>query len=86
MIIWLASYPKSGNTWVRIFLNSLIFSKKNLVDINKINIRLFPIRNDFNYLNEDIDNLEVFVKNCLDAQFRINLDNKIKIFKTHNAF
>lgn len=86
MIIWLASYPKSGNTWVRIFLNSLIFSKKNLIDINKINIRLFPIRNDFNYLNEDIDKLEVFVKNCLDTQFRINLDNKIKIFKTHNAF
>ena len=24
MIVWLASYPKSGNTWVRLFLNSLI--------------------------------------------------------------
>ena len=27
MIIWLASYPKSGNTWVRFFINLL---KKNL--------------------------------------------------------
>ena len=24
-IIWLASYPKSGNTWVRAFLTSLLF-------------------------------------------------------------
>ena len=65
MIVWLASYPKSGNTWVRLFLNSLLFSKNNKVDINKINIRLFPIRNDFDYLNQNIDNLQVFVKNCL---------------------
>ena len=27
MIIWLASYPKSGNTWVRSILTSLFFSK-----------------------------------------------------------
>ena len=26
MIIWLASYPKSGNTWVRLFLNNLLYS------------------------------------------------------------
>ena len=23
MIIWLASYPKSGNTWVRSFISSI---------------------------------------------------------------
>ena len=27
MIIWLASYPKSGNTWVRQFLAYLIYEK-----------------------------------------------------------
>ncbi len=32
--IWLASYPKSGNTWVRLFLSALL-SKKEL-DINNI--------------------------------------------------
>ena len=26
MIIWLASYPKSGNTWVRSFIASILFS------------------------------------------------------------
>ena len=25
MIIWLASYPKSGNTWLRSFIASLLF-------------------------------------------------------------
>ena len=35
MIIWLASYPKSGNTWIRIFLDTLLFSQNdNKVDIN----------------------------------------------------
>ena len=28
MIIWLASYPKSGNTWLRMFLKSY-FLKPN---------------------------------------------------------
>ena len=38
MIIWLASYPKSGNTWVRSFLYTLLFSKQNQVNLNKINV------------------------------------------------
>ena len=28
MIIWLASYPKSGNTWVRSFLANILYSNK----------------------------------------------------------
>jgi hypothetical protein len=35
-IIWLASYPKSGNTWFRIFLSSLLGDEKEPTDINKI--------------------------------------------------
>lgn len=85
MIIWLASYPKSGNTWVKIFLNSILFSKNN-IDINKNNIRLFPLRSDFNTLDINVDNVKEFADNCLNAQNLINLDNKIKFFKTHNAF
>ena len=37
MIIWLASYPKSGNTWVRSFLNSLIFNKDNEANLRELN-------------------------------------------------
>jgi hypothetical protein len=33
-IIWLASYPKSGNTWVRLFLENLLISDESPIDIN----------------------------------------------------
>ena len=47
MIIWLASYPKSGNTWVRFFLKSYLSSPdKNLSLESDINdnfyIKNFP--------------------------------------------
>lgn len=35
-IIWLASYPKSGNTWLRIFLNNLLSESDEPVDINAL--------------------------------------------------
>lgn len=35
-IIWLASYPKSGNTWVRAFLHNLLRNPDAAYDINKI--------------------------------------------------
>ena len=38
MIIWIASYPKSGNTWIRSFIYSLIYSKDLKPDLKKINI------------------------------------------------
>ncbi|GJM41133.1 MAG: sulfotransferase [Ardenticatenaceae bacterium] len=35
-IVWLASYPKSGNTWVRIFLNNYILDGDTPADINEM--------------------------------------------------
>lgn len=35
-ILWLASYPKSGNTWVRLFLANLLRSQGNAMDINRL--------------------------------------------------
>ncbi|WP_420644422.1 sulfotransferase domain-containing protein [Candidatus Leptofilum sp.] len=35
-IVWLASYPKSGNTWVRIFLNNYLLNGEAPADINKM--------------------------------------------------
>ena len=37
-IAWLASYPKSGNTWVRIFLSALLQDDADELDINKLSI------------------------------------------------
>ena len=52
MIIWIASYPKSGNTWLRTIISQLIFDKKNqddkwLLDINN-HIDLYPKLKHFN--------------------------------------
>jgi hypothetical protein len=33
-IIWLASYPKSGNTWARMFIENLLLSSGRPADIN----------------------------------------------------
>ena len=35
-IVWLSSYPKSGNTWLRAFLLNLITDAEQPVDINKM--------------------------------------------------
>ena len=37
MIIWIASYPKSGNTYLRSFLASYYFSKDGKFDFNLLN-------------------------------------------------
>ena len=87
MIIWLASYPKSGNTWIRIFLDTLLFSQSNKeVDINFNSIDQFPLRKNLKDLTDNVNDINEFAKNCITAQEVLNLDAKIKIFKTHNAF
>lgn len=48
-ICWLASYIKSGNTWLRIFINNLRANSEHPIDINDLS-RLEPIasaREDF---------------------------------------
>lgn len=35
-ILWIASYPKSGNTWVRAFLNNYLAHSKAPQDINQL--------------------------------------------------
>ena len=40
-IIWLASYPKSGNTWLRIFLENLFRNTQSPADINDLSVVKF---------------------------------------------
>ena len=84
MIIWLASYPKSGNTWIRLFLDSLFSSSKEF-NINQNYITQFPLRKHFEGITENINDQSEFAKNCVNAQSKLNFDKKIKILKTHNA-
>ena len=36
-ILWLASYPKSGNTWLRAFLHNLMRNANAPIEPNKLN-------------------------------------------------
>ena len=87
MIIWLASYPKSGNTLLRSILSSYFYSSdgsftfKNLEKISQ-----FPLSNHLMSIGVNIDNEEDVFKNFINAQNLINQDKgKIKFFKTHSS-
>ena len=86
MIIWLASYPKSGNTWVRSFIVSLLFNKNNEANLKELhNIPQYPLRSHFNNLLDNIDDIKEISSNWINSQKRINSDSKIKFLKTHHA-
>ena len=89
MIIWLASYPKSGNTWLRSFIVSLLSKENKEVNLERLSkIRQYPKRSDFKDLvkENDFENIEKISKNWIKSQEKINLNNKyIKIFKTHHV-
>ena len=83
MIIWLASYPKSGNTYVRAFLSAYYFSENGQFDFKLIpKIKQFP---DIEFFNQKINNVEEASKQWIPAQKKINQDRKIKFLKTHSC-
>jgi len=89
MIIWLASYPKSGNTWMRSFLISLMIKNKDGLKLKDLeNIRQFPTKKQYVNLgiNIDFNNFDEVSKYWNIVQSKINSDKKIRFFKTHNAF
>ena len=58
MIIWLASYPKSGNTWVRAMLSSLLYTDDGCFNIkNLYKIRQYPERKYFKDFVNDFRNI-----------------------------
>tara|TARA_B100001245_G_scaffold73860_1_gene52373 strand:- start:1187 stop:2038 length:852 start_codon:yes stop_codon:yes gene_type:complete len=86
MIIWLASYPKSGNTWVRSFISSLLYSNDGTNDFSKLeNIKQFPVRSQFQNFIDDLQDIKQVYQNWSIVQNYLNLDNKIKFIKTHHV-
>lgn len=88
MIIWLASYPKSGNTLLRSILASYFFSDDGSFDFKYTYlINQFPRIDYFLKAGVDISNDETVFKNYLKVQELINNENsKIKFFKTHSQY
>lgn len=84
MIIWLASYPKSGNTWVRSIISSLIYTENGLFSFDLLQkIPQFPTQKYFKDFTNDFSNINEIKKYWITAQNKINLNKKIKFFKTH---
>ena len=98
MIIWLASYPKSGNTWVRTIINQIIFNdikSKNEVFDNLSRIKRYPSKTDIVGLPQISNSggftkeqkkevIDFTVKYWKKSQENINKNNKTNILKTHN--
>ena len=85
MIIWLASYPKSGNTWLRFYIISLLMGKKTDLNLNHLRaIMNYPHSTHFNGLVSNLFDLGEISKNWITSQKKINSDNKLRFFKTHN--
>ena len=87
MILWIASYPKSGNTWIRALISTYLYSKEG--EFNFYLLHKIPKFVQEKYFSPLVK-LEQLKRNPLKiteywsaAQSRINLTNKTMFFKTY---
>ena len=87
MIIWLASYPKSGNTLLRSILSSYFYSNDGIFSFKNLEkISQFPQTSHLMSIGVDVDNEEEVFKNFINAQSFLNQEKeKVKFFKTHSS-
>ena len=87
MIIWLASYPKNGNTWLRSLISAYYYTKDGIFlgDNHLKNIQQFPVKKYLESFDYDLSIPGDTSRLWVLAQEKINEDRKIKFFKTHNA-
>ena len=87
MIIWIASYPKSGNTWLRSLISSYLYSKNGEFNFNLLkNIRQFPFNDTYEKYKNNYSSPSDTIKFWIDEQTKLNSDRTIKFLKTHSAF
>ena len=90
-MVWLSSYPKSGNTWFRVFLSNLFSDTPDAVHINELN--LSPISSNRSIIDgylgmhsaeldaEEVDNLRPLVYRKLSEE-----TEGTAYIKTHEAW
>ena len=85
MIIWLASYPKSGNTLVRSMISAYFFSKDGIYNFDLIkNIKQFPKIALFKDIGINIEDDREVIKNYIKVQNSFNIKNSLQFLKTHS--
>jgi hypothetical protein len=95
-IIWISSYPKSGNTMLRLFLSGYLFTKEGIIDDLKIAkaISKFNTQRVYKYLGNKLNvekinlNPNLISNHFIDVQLKLykNFPKNTFFFKTHNAF
>ena len=81
-IVWITSYPKSGNTWIRAFLSDYLFSENKDFEFSLLhNIEKFPKKRLFpdcivepesSGLRSILSGYENFFHNVIDFKFDNN--------------
>lgn len=91
-LIWVASYPKSGNTWMRSLLTALIYTNDGLFNFDLLpKIDQFEKKSNFSFVKNiepsDFDNLDkmpIISKYWHEAQECLNYSDLI-FLKTHSS-
>ena len=83
MILWIASYPKSGNTYLRSFIAAYYFSKKGKFEFDLLlNILQFPsVKFVKKNINSELEAAESWIFN----QQQFFSGNEIHFVKTHST-
>ena len=91
-IIFISSYPKSGNTWLRCIISSILNNQNGKFNFNDLNkTRLFSRESHFKHF-KDLEyqengnlNFNFVSNNWIKAQQKINEESKdVRFFKTHS--
>jgi len=84
MIIWLSSYPKSGNTYLRSFLSAYYYTNDGSFNFDLLKfIEQFP---DKQFFQSFMKTKKEASEKWLPLQRKIVKSNKIKFLKTHSAY
>ena len=91
-LLWVASYPKSGNTWMRAILTSLFYSKDGIFDFTLLpkidqfeKLQYFDFVKDINIDDyKRLDELPTISKYWAESQKRIT-SKELIFFKTHSC-
>ena len=87
MIFWIASYPKSGNTWLRALISACYYTQDGVFNQNILNsIGQFPEKKYFTGFDHNQEEAGDTARFWIKAQEKINEDKKLRFFKTHNIF
>ena len=82
MIIWIASYPKSGNTWVRAFLSAYYYTQDGFYNAKQL--EQIPDYPNAKIIGKNIEENTIHYY-WKESQEKFIKDNKIVFLKTHNA-